>query len=188
MTSMYGYKGATGSFSGDKIPSGYRQGQLNQFTPEQHALFKRLFSQIGPDSYLSKLAGGDEQMFKEMEQPAMRQFQELQGGLASRFSQGGARHSSGFKNTSSAATSNFAQDLASQRQGLQRQALMDLMGISNQLLGQRPFEKFISEKQPKQPSGWGTLAGAGVGAVGGYFAGDPLTGAKLGAKVGGQLF
>lgn len=185
MNSMMGYTGPTGAFSGDKIPSGYRMGQINQFTPQQHRLFKQMFGQVSPDSYLSRLAGGDQSMFEEMEAPAFRQFNQLQGNLASRFSGmgGGARRSSGFKNMSSAAASNFAQDLASQRQALQRQAIMDLMGISQSLLGQRPYEKFLVEKQQKQPSGFGSLIGAGVGGLGGFLAGGPV-GAMQGAQFG----
>lgn len=140
------------AFRGDNIPSGYRSGQLQQFTPQQMKLFKQMFSQVSPDSYLSRLSQGDEELFDEMEAPAMRQFNELQGGLASRFSGMGmgSRRSSGFQNSSTAAASNFAQDLASKRQGLQRQAIMDLMGLSESLLGQRPNERFLVPKKQNQ--------------------------------------
>lgn len=136
----------------EKIPSGYSKGSLQQFTPEQMQLFQQLFSHVGPESFLSKLAGGDQSTFGEIEAPALRQFGELQGQLGSRFSGmgTGARKSSGFQNTINAAASNFAQDLQSQRQSLQKQALMDLMGISNQLLGQKPFENFLKKKKPKK--------------------------------------
>ena len=178
MTSLTGSRGPTGSMmqgkkTGDIIPKGYSKGQLQQFTPEQMQLFQQLFSNVSPDSYLSKLAGGDESLFQEMEAPALRQFNELQGGLASRFSgQGGggnqlalgSRRSSGFQNTSSAAASNFAQDLASRRQQLQQQAIKDLMGLSSDLLGQRPQETFLAQKPQKQP---GFLHEAGVGLAGG---------------------
>jgi|ERR1700755_16674 len=133
---------------GNKIPKGYNHGQLQQYTPEQMQLFQSLFSQVSPDSYLSKLAGGDQSTFQQMEAPAMRQFQELQGENASRFSGlgMGARRGSGFQNFQNQATSDFAQDLASKRQGLQRQALMDMMGISESLLNQRPYEQFLTQK------------------------------------------
>ncbi len=86
MNSMMGYRGATGGLSGDKIPSGYKMGQLSQFTPQQTRLFKQLFGQVSPDSYLSRLAGGDESMFQEMEAPAFRNFQSQLGNISSRFS------------------------------------------------------------------------------------------------------
>lgn len=145
---MYGSSGA-----GNKIPKGYQQGQLQQFTPEQMNLFQGMFGHVGKDSYLGRLAAGDQGLFDEMEAPAIRQFQGIQGGLASRFSGmgTGGRHSSGFQNTASQASSDFAQDLQSRRQGLQRQAIMDLMGLSNNLLGQRPNEQFLTEKPQ---SGW----------------------------------
>lgn len=150
---------------GNKVPSGYKQGRLQQFTPEQMQLFQSLFSNVSPGSYLSKLAAGDEELFNQMEAPAMRQFQGLQGQLASRFSGmgQGARHSSGFQNTASAAASNFAQELQSRRQELQRQAIMDLMGLSESLLGQRPNQQFLV---PKQKSFGQELLLGGIGGLG----------------------
>lgn len=173
----------------EKIPSGYRKAALQNFSPEQMQLFQQLFSQVGPDSYLARLAGGDQSLFGEMEAPAMKQFQELQGQLGSRFSGMGmgAQKGSGFQNAANQATSDFAMNLQSQRQSLQRQAIMDLMGISNTLLGQRPYDQFLSEKKQKQGSGWGSLIGAGLGGAAGAFFGMPLQGAQLGAGIGSQF-
>jgi hypothetical protein len=160
---MYGGKGPTGNWSGDKTPKGYKTTQLQQFTPEQLELFQQQFSHLGPDSYLSKLAGGDQSQFSEMEEPAMRQFNELQGGLASRFSGigMGSRKSSGFQNASTAAAGNFASDLASKRNDYRQQAINDLMGLSNTLLNQRPYDRSLVEKPL---SGWQQ---AGIGFAGG---------------------
>lgn len=184
---------ATGYYN-ENIPKGYRAGRLQQFTPEQIELFQNLFGQLGPDSYLSQLAGGDESFFDQLEAPALRQFSSGLGGLASRFSQGGggpgalsSRRSSGFQNASTAAVSNFSQDLQAQRQALQRQALYDLMGLSGKLLEQRPHEAFLTKKAPSESSGWGGLIGAGIGGTGGAFLGGPagaLAGAQLGYGVG----
>jgi hypothetical protein len=182
--------GMRGKLRGDVIPKGYKQGQLQQFTPQQLELFQQLFSHLGPDSYLSKLAGGDESFFEEMEAPAHRQFQGQLGQIASRFSSGGigGTKGSGFRNTATAAASNFAQDLASNRQNLTRQALQDLMSFSNQMLQQRPQDRFLVEKPQKdQSSGFGGLVGAGVGALGGYALGGgagALKGGTLGYNVG----
>ncbi len=200
MNSMGGYRGPSGGnsgrdlmsgggISGNSIPKGYKSGQMQQFTPEQMQLFQQMFNQVSPDSYLSRLSGGDESLFNEMEAPALRQFNSLQGNIASRFSGmgTGARRSSGFQNTMNAASSDFAQDLASKRQGLQRQAIMDLMGLSENLLGQRPYQQFLSPKQPKESSGWGGAIGAGLGGLGGFFAGGPagaLAGSQLGYGIG----
>lgn len=165
-----GYQGPTGASAsrkatgGNVIPKGYERGQLQQFTPEQMQLFKQMFGNLGPDSFLAKLAGGDQSMFEQLEAPAMRQFQGLQGQLASRFSGmgTGARNSSGFQNTANQATSDFAQQLQSQRMGLQNQAIRDLMGMSNQLLGQRPTEQFLA---PKKKPWWQELLGSLGGGV-----------------------
>jgi hypothetical protein len=158
MSSMYGQgptryssqqpmRGGTGNISG------YKTQQLQQFTPEQMQLFQSLFGHLGPESYLGRLAGGDEDIFKEIESPALQQFSGELGNLASRFSQGaggrgslGSRRSSGFQNAGSQAASQFAQQLQSQRQGLQQNAIKDLLGMSNQLLGQRPYETILTPK------------------------------------------
>lgn len=179
MSSMYG--------QGNKIPKGYEQGRMQKFTPEQMQLFQSLFSRLGPDSFLSKLAGGDEGIFNQIEAPALRQFAGLQGNTASRFSGMGmgARNSSGFQNELSQKTSDFAQELQSKRMGLQSQALKDLMGMSEQLLGQRPYDDFLVEKKQKVPFWQQILGGilpiAGSG-IGGLFGGP--TGADIGGRIG----
>ncbi len=185
--------GATGSVSGNKmtgnkIPKGYKAGQLQQFTPEQMQLFQQMFSHVNPQSFLSRLAGGEEGMFEQMEAPAMRQFQGLQGQLASRFSGMGmgGRRSSGFQNAANQATSDFAQQLQANRLGLQRQAIQDLQGLSSNLLGQRPYEQFMYEKPQ---AAWKGLLGTGAtiaGGVGGAMLGGPM-GAALGTQLGSSL-
>jgi hypothetical protein len=158
MSSAYGSPtGSPGRMSassrtGESIPRGYQKGQLQNFTPEMMQLFQQLIGQLGPDSFLSKIAGGDEGAFAEMEAPAMRQFHGLQGQLASRFSAGGhgpgamsSRHSSGFQNASNNAASEFAQKLQSNRLGLRRQAIGDLQNMGNQLLKQRPYENILTK-------------------------------------------
>ncbi len=179
-----------GNLPGDRIPKGYETGQLQQYTPEQLQLFQQLFSNVGPDSFLSKLGQGDEETYNQMEAPALRQFNELQGNLASRFSGMGmgARKSSGFQNSANQAASNFAQELQAKRSDYSRQALRDLHSMSQDLLGNRPYERDLFEKpQKNNSSGWGGLIGAGLGGIGGFLAGGPsgaLAGSKLGHGIG----
>ena len=166
-----------------KAPKGYNSFQ--KYSPQQMSLFKQLFGNVGPDSYLSKLAGGDEETFNQIENPALKQFSGLQGQLASRFSGMGmgARNSSGFQNSANQASMDFASQLQSQRQSLQQQAIKDLMGYSNQLLNQEPYG--LVQKPPKQEGGgWGGILGGALGGLGGYFMGDGLDGALEGAKFG----
>jgi|SRR5215510_9122806 len=177
--------------SGTKRPHGYQIGQMQNFTPEQMQMFSQLFGFLGPDSFLGKLAAGDQSAFAEMEAPALRQFNEVLGGIGSKFSGmgSGARRSSGFQNATTAAGSNFAQELQANRLGLQRQATGDLMNYANQLLGQRPYEQYLIEKDRKKSGNyggaasgalsgatsgsafgpWGAAAGGLLGAAGGYF-------------------
>lgn len=204
MNSMSGYRGpaggnissnSAGGFKGDITPKGYRQGQMSQFTPEQMQLFQQMFSQVSPDSDLSRLASGDESYFEQMEAPAWKQFSQAQGQLGSRFSQlapgaMSAQRGSGFQNSAGQLGSDFAMDLASKRRDLQRQAIQDLMGISHELLSQRPYDRFLVEKQQKQNGalgGWGGTLGAIGGGTAGFFAGGPA-GAMTGASLGSSAF
>ena len=174
----------------EKVPTGFKAATLQQFTPEQMQLYQEMFGHLGQDSFLGKLAAGDQSTFNEMEAPAMRQFNELQGGLASRFSGGGlgGRQGSGFQNASNAATSNFAQDLQARRSDLRRQAINDLMGLSNQLLGQRPYDRALVEHEKEktwgQKLGGGVLRAAGT-ATGAYFGGPQ--GAKAGYQASDEM-
>lgn len=174
----------TPSFNVGKAKGGYRPSQLQQFSPEQLNLFQSMFGHLGPDSFLSRLASGDQSQFEQLEAPALRQFQGLQGQLASRFSGlgSGARRSSGFQNTMNQATSDFAQQLQAQRLGLQRQAIGDLMGLSNQLLAQRPYENFLTQKQP---SFLKSLLSGGLNAFAGGLGGS-LGGNPFGSLFGGN--
>jgi hypothetical protein len=177
---------ASSKLPGDKLPNGYRAGQLQQFTPEAMQLYKQSFAHVSPDSFLGKLAAGDPRMFEQMEAPAFRQFNQLQGQMASRFSGMGGmggRRSSGFQNEMTAAGSNFAQDLQARRMELQNQAIRDLMGMSHTLMNEKPFERFMYEKPQKQGFNWGGAAGALAGGVGGFFLGGPM-GAMSGAQMG----
>lgn len=188
MTSMTGLNGMQnssikpgprGAIGGDIIQKGYRAGQLQQFSPEQMQLFQSLFSHASPDSFLSKLANGDQGAFEQMEAPAHRQFQGQLGQLASRFSGmgTGGRKSSGFQNSATASTSNFAQDLQSRRHDLQRQALMDLGNFSNMLLNNKPFERTINPRS-KKTTFWDEI---------GTEFGTSLAG-SLGNTLGGGIF
>jgi len=176
--------------AGNKIPKGYSAGRLQQYTPEAMSLYQSLFPYVSPGSKLAQQAAGSDEGFAPYEDYAQRQFQEATGQLASRFSGMGmgARRGSGFQNLATQGAQDFASQLAMQRQGLQRQALMDLMGISESLLGQRPYENFLIKKQPKQ-SMFQKILGAGLpvagAAIGGAFGGIP--GAQLGASVGSSV-
>lgn len=187
---MTGYAGPGGA---DKTPSGYKTGQIQKYTPEQMDLFKQLFSHVGQDSFTSKLAGGDEETFNQMEAPALKQFSGLQGQMASRFSGMGmgGRRSSGFQNKSNQAASDFAGQLQSNRASMQQQAIKDLMGMSSNLLNQNPYDQYLVPKQQKQGMDWGGLAGAAGGGALGFLAGGPagaLQGAGMGYKAGSGGF
>lgn len=196
-TSLTGSRGPAGqniaTTSNGKALKGYDTAQLQQFSPEQMQLFQQLFSRVSPDSNLSKLAGGDEAAFAPYEQQARKDFGASLGQLGSRYSQlapgaMSAQRGSGFQNRTNQAAQDFSLQLSQQRQGLQRQALMDLMGISESLLGQRPQENFLLKKEPRQ-SGFAKALGIGLpiaGAAAGAAFGGPA-GAALGGNLGSSL-
>lgn len=152
----------------EKIPSGYSKSSLQQFTPEQMELFQQMIQLLGPDSFLARLAGGgDEELFNEIEAPAKREFASTLGGIGSRYSGMGmgAQKSSAFQHENTSAAQNFAQELASQRQGLSRQAMQDLMSYSQSMMNQKPFENMLVEKAKPwwQEAGIGLASGVGKG-------------------------
>ena len=177
-----------GAFSSPQnIPgTGYQTFSQQKYSPQSLQLLSQLFAHAGPQSYLSKLAGGDEATFKQIEEPALRQFGQMQANLGARFGGAagggsqrslGALKSSGFQNAAQEQAGSFAQQLQAQRQGLQRQALQDLFGISNTLLGHQPYENFLL---PQQKPFWQELLTAGIGGI-------SQAGGQLGGLKGLQL-
>jgi hypothetical protein len=185
--------GMKGPYEGMKS-GGMKVRQTPNLTPQQMKLLSQGMENVNPQSYLSQLASGDEELFNQMEAPALRQFSGLQGNMASRFSGMGmgGRRSSGFQNSMGAAASDFAQQLQGNRQNLQRQAIQDLHGMSQDLLNQRPYNTRLEERRPKQ-SFWqkaapwagaavGGLAGGPSGALAGYQVGNSFSGAGGGQQ------
>lgn len=155
--------------------TGYRQLQTPTMSPEQQKLFSQLLGQIQPgltsglDQLSQQAGGGSEEYWKQQEAPAMRQFQELQGQLGSRFSGlggTGGRKSSGFQNAAGGAAASLAEQLQSQRQGLQQNAISQLMQLYGNLMGTQTFDtSFLANKQKKKPF-WQELLGGAAGGVG----------------------
>ena len=178
------------SYYKEKRPHGMQPYSYQKFTPEAMEQYKNLFGKIGSGSDLDRLAMGDEEAFAEMEAPALKQFNSLMGGLASKFSGMGmgARKSSGFSNAGTAAAQDFAGQLQAKRQETKRQAMDDLMRYSQMLMGQEPMDKgFIEKKQKEKMGGWkGAASGAASGASTGSAFGPWGTagGAILGGTAG----
>lgn len=171
MSSMTGSRGA----AGNNIPKGYAAGKIQQYTPEAMNLYRQQFGLVGPGSHLYEQAMGSDQGFAPYEDYARRQFQQATGQNASRFSGMGlgARHGSGFQNEQTQGAIDFASNLSMQRQELQRQAIRDLMGISNTILGQQPEENFLVKKDLPfwQQLALGAVQGGGQGLASGLSGG-----------------
>lgn len=169
---------------------GYRGAQVPQYTPEQMQMFQQSAQGIQPGvssglDYYSRLAGGDQSMFGDIEAPAYEAFNKLLGQVGSRFSQYGARDSSAFQNAVSGAGSELAMNLASQRNALRQQAIDKLLSQQQFLLGQRPYEAIYAQKQQKQGMDWGKILSAAGPIIGGMLAGPP--GAIAGGAASGAF-
>jgi hypothetical protein len=151
--------------------TGYKQLQIPRLSPEQQQLFSQVFSSLSPNlggavSGLGQLAaGGTQEQWDQLEAPALRQFNQLQGQLASRFSGmgTGARRSSGFQNASSGAATDLAERLQSQRLGLQQNALQQLLGLYSGLMGTQTHEYGFL---PKERPFWQQLLGGAAPGIG----------------------
>jgi hypothetical protein len=176
---------STGTASPRSSPSGYKVRQVSNFSPEQMNLFQTLLGGLtgggglgGGLDFLSKLASGDESAFGEAEAPAYSAFNKMLGQVGSRYSQLGARDSSSFQQAVSGGAANLAEDLQSKRLGMREGAIERLLGLSQNLLGQKPFENMLEEKGGFD---WGSLLGSLGGAAGGAFLGP--VGSGLGSAV-----
>jgi len=137
MSSMVGATGSNSSLKG----TGYKQ--VGTLSPQKQNLFNIGASGVSgglPDALqqIAKMAGGgDEDFWSQLEAPALRQFNQLQGGISSRFSGmgSGARRSSGFQNTMGGAAGDLAERLQSNRMNMQQSAQDRLMQFYSQLMG-----------------------------------------------------
>lgn len=144
--------------------------QIPSLSPDQMQLIQSLTGQLGGPltsglQNLRGILGGGPEAFKQLEAPALRQFeQQIIPQISERFGGAGALSSSGFQQSLSQAGSNLAENLASKRAEMQSGALNQLM----QLLTQSQNPRF----QNIQTSGsegalMGILKAIGLGVGGG---------------------
>lgn len=146
-------------------PAGYNLSQLSNQTPQQQKYYNGLLNGAQKNlgglqqglGHTAGIAGGDESSFEEMERPAYSAFQKQLGNLSNRFAGQNSIGSSGFQNAFSGATSEFQQGLHGQRSALRRQAIQDLLGHSQSLLGQNTFENVLGKKEESFGSSFGKV-------------------------------
>lgn len=165
----YGSQTSSGSSGYNPNPkiSGYKSAQLPTKSPEQMDLLNNLIQSLmggggleGGMDFLSKIAGGDQSYFDELEAPAHRQFEGLLGQIGTRFSHMGGRNSNAFENAVSGAGADLSENLQSQRMGLRNQAIQSLLQNSQQLLGINPHENVLAPKSQKGGMDWGGAGSA----------------------------
>jgi hypothetical protein len=168
---------ATPAMSQSLSRTGYKSIYSPLKSPQQMDVFRQLLggARGGIDPILEQLrglaGGGNEEMWSQLEAPALRQFQQLQGGIGARFSGlgSGAQSSSAFQHAQTGGAQELAERLQSQRLGLQQGAQDRLLALVEQLLGMTLGERALI---PKKQSGWQSLLGSlgGLGAqLGGTF-------------------
>lgn len=180
------------------MPAQFRSGQgggaykshaMAQMGPQQMGLLQQLLAQNQPGAaqgtgFLSQLAGGDEGAFQQAEAPAYSAFQRMINQIGTRFSGSGNRDSSAYDQAVTGAAGEMSQGLQSQRLGLQLGAIEQLLGQSDRLLGQRPYEQQLIA--PRQRNNYlGQILGMTGGALGSAIAG-PL-GGSIGGGLGGMF-
>lgn len=142
-------------------PSGYER--YDQYSPEQMKIHQARISGLGGLDqgldYYSRLAAGDESLFKEIEAPAYAGLEKGLSQTATRFSDFGGQDSSGFQQAIAGQSSQLGMDLAGQRTSLRQNAINQLLGLSKDVLGEEPTG-LIKEEQPwmdellKNPDNW----------------------------------
>lgn len=158
--------------------SGYKVKKIPTMGEDQKGLYDQLYGSIRPalgpaTSQLSQLAQGSPGMFQQLEAPAFRQFKEqLMPRLAEQQTARGGGRSSGYLNRLEGATSNFAQDLQSQRMGLQQNALAQILGLGQNLMNTQTEQPYYQKK-------FGTSLLEGLGGLAGQLPGVGLGIANL---------
>lgn len=132
-------------------PQGYQMTQTPNFSPEVMKLYNNLLSSLGTGpqqglGYLTKLASGDEDIFKQIEAPAYQALQQGMAQTAGRFSGVGGQDSSAFANALAGQQGQMSQNLAANRQQLQQQAIQQLLGYSQNLMNQKPYDYQLQEE------------------------------------------
>lgn len=157
----------------------YQQLQVSTKDPRAMELYGQISQALSPHlggavQGLGQLAaGGTPEQWQQLEAPALRQYQQLVGGIGARYSGlgMGAQKSSAFQNELSGSAADLAERLQGQRMGLQQNALNQLLSLYQSLIGADTFENaFLPKKKPFWQELIGSLA-PGVGAAGSQFGG-----------------
>ncbi len=147
MSSVTGGSAPTGNISG------YNLRNVPQFTPQMMQIFEQLLGSLqggggleGGVDFLSQLAGGEEGAFEKAEAPAYSAFNKMAGQIGSRYSQLGARDSSSFQQAISGGAAQLSENLGEKRLGMQTSAIDKILGLSEGLMGQKPYDTSLEPK------------------------------------------
>lgn len=146
---------------------------FENFTPEQRAILDKILGGLGGINeqgmnYLSQILSDDPELMKQFEAPYLRQFNEqIVPGIAERFTQAGARNSSGFNQAIAQQAGSLSERLAAMRAGLKQNALEGAFGYNKFGLAPRRTNFWDQGNQGFLGSmGQGLGYGLGMGARG----------------------
>ena len=141
--------------------SSYANPLMNQFTQDH---LRNLMQQISPHttgaiSQLGQMAGGQGDISNYKEQQMSDFQQNVLPQILQQFGSFGSGRGSGLNNALASATQGLGQNLEARREGLQSDAISQLLGLNSQLMGQRTHEYGLVQK-PK--SGLSSFLSEGV--------------------------
>jgi len=179
----------------------YQNLTRTKFDAPKAANYNQLMDSLQPylQSSIAELgnraSGGTPEYWEANENQAKRQFGEFQGSTSSRYSGegSGARRSSGFQNTMTRGSQDFAESLQAKRSEMQEAAIEQLLKYSSSLMGIDSSESQLIDKKKKKNKWWQNALGIGLpvagAAVGGYLGGPvgASMGTEAGAKFGGYF-
>ena len=131
------------------------------------------------------IAAGDQDLFGQLEAPAMRQFQQqIAPGIANRYTGAGMKGSSGFENALSSAGSNLAENLQGQRMKYQMSAMDRVMHLMEMLTGMKTEQTGLSANS--KGTDWGALTTSALQLGAAFIPGaGPAVSAGIGAAKSG---
>lgn len=147
-----------------------KMGSRSMLTPEQEQYLRQLLGEAGQflpgiGEYLNKILSDDPDLMGQFEQPYLREFNEqIVPGIAERFTQGGAQHSSGFNQAMGQAGQSLAEKLAQMRAQLKQSAIDSALGMGQTGLGRQAIENYMQK-------GSGGFLGPVLGGLAGGFGG-----------------
>ena len=147
------------------LPKGYSPVSIPRYNPQQNKILQNLLGKLGmyggqSVDTLGQMAAGSNEYFTGRENQAMDFFNNrLLPQIKQQYANQGMLGSSAFGGTMAQAGADLSSGLYNQRQDLQRQAIQDLLGLTQSLSTTPTQEYGFLAKPEKKKFDWGSLLG-----------------------------